>query len=536
MIVGLDFDNTLVCYDDVFPALARERGLVGDAALTTKAAVRAHLRAAGREPDWTRLQGEVYGPSIGRAPPFPGALDAVRRLVATGARVVVVSHKTAAPILGEAHDLIAAARGWLAANGFFAPGALSSDDAWFEPTKEAKLARIAALGCAWFVDDLPEVLSDSGFPPGVGRLLFDPHGAHEQLPMRRASSWRAVVDLLAAAATGDDDARPDDDAAARDRVRTAVAELLGASTLVLAAAPAGGNSRVWRARVGDAAYLAKQAPPRRPGERDRAAREFLFASFLWRHGERRIPRPVALDGAQGIGVYEYVDGVPVDVILPSHVDQAIAFAAALQRLRDAPDAGALGDAADACFTTDAHLRVVDERLERLRSVDDAPRDARAFIEDELAPRWASVRAEAARAPDLHDVVPVEHRVLSPSDFGFHNAIRRPDGALVFFDFEYAGWDDPAKMVVDFFLQPARLVPSTHVDAFIAAIAAPDARERLRMRAAGLRPVLRVKWATILLNELVPRGWARRAFAGRVDRTTRISEQVVRARALLAGDA
>ena len=41
------------------------------------------------------------------------------------------------------------------------------------------------------------------------------------------------------------------------------------------------------------------------------------------------------------------------------------------------------------------------------------------------------------------------KCLSPSDFGFHNVIVEKDKILRFIDFEYAGWDDPAKMVSDF---------------------------------------------------------------------------------------
>jgi hypothetical protein len=47
----------------------------------------------------------------------------------------------------------------------------------------------------------------------------------------------------------------------------------------------------------------------------------------------------------------------------------------------------------------------------------------------------------------------EMRTLSPSDFGFHNAIRKTDGTLCFIDFEYFGWDDPVKLTADFLHHP-----------------------------------------------------------------------------------
>ncbi|MDP2342924.1 MAG: haloacid dehalogenase-like hydrolase [Deltaproteobacteria bacterium] len=196
MIIGLDLDNTIVCYDDLFPSLARERGLVPDDVAATKHAVRAHLRSAGREIEWTRLQGEVYGPSIGRARPFAGARDFVKRSRGAGVDVVIISHKTAVPIVGEPWDLIAAARGWLEVNGFFDDDdGLPRSAAFFEATKRAKLARIVSCGCTHFVDDLPELLDDPAFPPHVRGTLFDPHRQH---PARaeRTETWAALADRL----------------------------------------------------------------------------------------------------------------------------------------------------------------------------------------------------------------------------------------------------------------------------------------------------------------------------------------------------
>ena len=57
--------------------------------------------------------------------------------------------------------------------------------------------------------------------------------------------------------------------------------------------------------------------------------------------------------------------------------------------------------------------------------------------------------------------------MSPSDFGFHNALATPGGRLVFIDFEYAGWDDPAKLANDFFCQPAVPVDARFYDDFVA---------------------------------------------------------------------
>ena len=199
MLIGLDFDNTIVCYDRLFHRLARERGLIPDGVPATKQAVRDHLRAAGREADWTELQGIGYGPRIADAEPFPGVKAFLAAAKRAGVEVAVVSHKTRFPYLGERHDLHAAAHTFLATHGFYATGdtGLSPERVYLEPTKHAKLDRIAALGCDVFVDDLPEFLAEPGFPPRPVKVLFDPAAAHPDRPgCVRVASWAELAAVL----------------------------------------------------------------------------------------------------------------------------------------------------------------------------------------------------------------------------------------------------------------------------------------------------------------------------------------------------
>ena len=45
-------------------------------------------------------------------------------------------------------------------------------------SKEEKIARVANIGCDYFIDDLPEILLMPGFPKKTKRILFDPDGIH----------------------------------------------------------------------------------------------------------------------------------------------------------------------------------------------------------------------------------------------------------------------------------------------------------------------------------------------------------------------
>jgi hypothetical protein len=174
--LGLDFDNTLVCYDALFHRVAREQELIPAELAPTKSEVRDYLRRMGRESAWTEMQGVVYGPRIVEAEPFPGVRDFLAACAGAGVPMSIVSHKTRHPIVGERHDLHAAAEAWLEKWGVLA--FIPRERIHFELTKAEKLARIGATGCTHFVDDLPELLAEPGFPVAVQKVLFDPSRAH----------------------------------------------------------------------------------------------------------------------------------------------------------------------------------------------------------------------------------------------------------------------------------------------------------------------------------------------------------------------
>lgn len=196
MRIGIDFDNTIACHDRSFHAAAVERGLVSPSVSRDKTSVRETMRGAGRDADFTLLQGYVYGPGMDQAKPFPGLHDALRALRAAGNVLVVVSHRTRVPLAGPSYDLHAAARTFLDRHGLSDPSLIEA--IWLETSKSAKIARIAALDCAAFIDDLPEILTSPEFPAATLPILFDPDGHHAGAGWsgRRCRSWAEIPALF----------------------------------------------------------------------------------------------------------------------------------------------------------------------------------------------------------------------------------------------------------------------------------------------------------------------------------------------------
>lgn len=198
MSIGIDFDNTIVSYDELFHQLASERRLVPLDFPVSKTRIRDLLRAEGQEEIWTELQGLAYGSEIGRARPFPGVIDFVRAASDQGLSLQIISHKTRHPFVGAQTDLHTAARDWLEHHELVGSrGVLRSEDVFFELTRDDKLARIAGTGCTTFIDDLPEFLGDEVFPAHVNRVLFDPAAEHHAPSgVWQVRTWREIENRL----------------------------------------------------------------------------------------------------------------------------------------------------------------------------------------------------------------------------------------------------------------------------------------------------------------------------------------------------
>jgi len=178
MRIGVDFDNTLVSYDELFHRVAQERGLIPPALAASKRTVRDHLRNAGREDIWTEIQGYVYGARMAEAAAYPGAIEFLSWARSENIALAIVSHKTRHPFAGPAYDLHEAARGWIRAFLTDGPSCLiDGTNIFFELTKEEKIKRISTLELDFFIDDLPEIFLEAAFPRRTARLLFDPEGS-----------------------------------------------------------------------------------------------------------------------------------------------------------------------------------------------------------------------------------------------------------------------------------------------------------------------------------------------------------------------
>jgi hypothetical protein len=275
----------------------------------------------------------------------------------------------------------------------------------------------------------------------------------------------------------------------------------------------GGNNQTYAVKVGGQRYLAKVYYSNRRDRRDRLGAEYGLLSYAKGAGINSVPAPIACDREKNIGIYEFIEGVKLaeDEVKRCHVLEAARFVAQLNADRD--KANGMGIASEACFSGKEHIGLVNQRVLRLKRFK-APVEISGRVQrlvNRIIAAWEERRACIGyeNIPSLAD----RDRCISPSDFGFHNALLTNNGKLCFIDFEYAGWDDPAKMIGDFFCQPSVPIPIEYLEEFAAeAFCHFKSASALLERARLLLPAIQIKWCCILLNEFLSDAAERRRFA------------------------
>ena len=198
MIFGIDFDNTIVKYDNVFYTVATEKGLISSNTAASKVAVRDELRASGQEEAWIEMQGYVYGCRMELAEIYAGLPEFVRWANGAGHECFIISHKTQYPYRGPKYDLHEAASEWINKYLVDDNGPLFEfDHVSFHETKHDKIEQVAAKNCDIFFDDLPEIFEAANFPSKTRRILFDPDNHHSgNNEIERLANWKQIKALL----------------------------------------------------------------------------------------------------------------------------------------------------------------------------------------------------------------------------------------------------------------------------------------------------------------------------------------------------
>ena len=304
----------------------------------------------------------------------------------------------------------------------------------------------------------------------------------------------------------------------------------------------GRNNRAFKLVCSAKAYFLKAYFYSSADQRDRLQHEFNFTCFAWSNAVHSVPEPFACLPSHRIALYEFIAGKTANYRPTTFGDirQATDFILSVNNYRAKDSAAKLPPASEACFSINDHLENTAKRVSRLSQIkvaDDYDEIAQRQVNKRILPLWddviKTIDEQRKKKPYINKTLNTDQRWISPSDYGFHNAIEETNGKLRFVDFEYAGWDDPAKLLCDFTNQPDRILEPSLSHNFTREIIAADVNpEFLQYRYALLEPLYQIKWACIILNDFLPLGSIRSAFTHSSDVNENKKKQLAKLETML----
>ncbi len=306
--------------------------------------------------------------------------------------------------------------------------------------------------------------------------------------------------------------------------RDLLSEIDCIDNLVIRSQNDGGNNKVFILEIdGTLKYVMKHYFRHASDPRDRFRAEWTFLEYARDAGVTCVPKPIICDPRRGIAIVEYIAGNKIlkERVCGNHISQALNFFESINQNNDFNASKYCLNAAESCLSMRDHLDSVNRRINRLLQIDNESeinRSVHFFIRYDVIPLWEKVQTgilnqEKKGFFKIDETLSERDFCISPSDFGFHNAIETDQGKLFFIDFEYAGRDDPVKMICDFFCQPEVPIPHSYLPMFSTRVLERlDNPKPHYQRLEMLLPVHIIKWCCIILNEFLPIGRARRLYA------------------------
>ncbi len=279
----------------------------------------------------------------------------------------------------------------------------------------------------------------------------------------------------------------------------------------------GKNSQILRLKTSSADIAVKLFHSGDGSRKDNFFREKAAYELLSEKGFSNILKYYFSDEDRLFLVLKYIDGkncrnMPADAAM---IEQAVDFAMKLYRLSEKKHN--IGKASEAGFTIEEVFAITGKRLDRLKSL---PGDKGIYLDlfdflKRFEAYFQGLENHMKNMDEFNRKLRTHEITLSPSDFGFHNAVMNNTGELFFLDFEHFGLDDPAKLIADFVLHPAMALTDETKRDFVFKMLEGFNIKGLQSRLRVLYPVFALKWCMIFLNEFISNDLERRRFAGAV---------------------
>ncbi len=499
--IGIDLDNTIISYDDVFQLAANKFGLLDNNNFLSKESLRNQIRnQKNGEKKWQKLQGYVYGEGINEAVLFPGVYRFLWRCKERKIDVEIVSHKTEfGHFDSQKISLRDSATNFLKNHGLLDNKNPLIKKVTYKNSKKEKIDYIKQNNYEYFIDDLKEIIFSEDLEDQKGILFSRENLSFKNSNNVIAQSWEEVSQSVLGNWS-------------LDEVKN-MANLISNNTEVesIEKLRGRGNSAIYKLHLSNANKSALKIYPE-ISYHDRLGSEFQSTKIFKELNINNVQRPISFDSSLGIATYEWIEGERISSYGIKELKAALSFLSILHQNSKAEQFKNFPMASDACPKgSDIEIQIK-RRLLQFDELSTKYSDLEKFLKNDFKPLFKEIISwsQASWPSNLSYIVPIEKNelILSPSDFGFHNSLCSQNENLIFHDFEYFGWDDPVKLISDFSHNAAMNLTKEIEQLWFSEVSEIYGKHLLgRLSAAW--PMYGLNWCLIILNEFKDEVWSRR---------------------------
>lgn len=230
----------------------------------------------------------------------------------------------------------------------------------------------------------------------------------------------------------------------------------------------------------------------------RLNREKLFYLFLKKNTISSVPKVLYCNEKLKFIIFEYIIGKKVKIISKSDITKLLIFLNSLNKKKNLN----LPLAVDGIKNRADHIKLCQKKIKDLKFIDHKflkNSKLKNFIYYDLIPTFEYFKNKICKKYLIN--LSKKELIVSPSDIGFHNVIKN-EKKLIFIDFEYAGLDDPLKLICDFLAQPDQKINSAQKKQFIEnELFSKNRFSNTNYLVNLFLPFHKLKWCCIMLNEI-----------------------------------
>ena len=191
--LGIDLDNTIICYDELIYKLAKKKfyKLNLNKNLNSKNIIKSEIINNYNNAEWTKLQGLIYGEKLNYASLFDDFYNTIKQLK-NYYDIYIVSHKTKHPSIGKKVNLRKASKNFLRNKNisYCENELIKNENIFFTNTKKEKIEIIKKNKIDIFIDDLDGILKD--LPESIYKIHF----SKNKLQYKNLFSWKKINNFL----------------------------------------------------------------------------------------------------------------------------------------------------------------------------------------------------------------------------------------------------------------------------------------------------------------------------------------------------